>query len=219
LVCPLPSYGLLKKGDIMKPEKQSKPKQDTFKEIAPGVYSRGAIELDLRLNEPAKPSPRYKEAKTYDDIYSLLEYDISEHNEVYAVGLVVVVTLAHKLRREYTHKGFILPDVPKEPHELMNHCTTCQQIISSELQSKPSGEVEDTTEHSLPLAWNKWAGIFGVDTKTLRRFKDRGQYRFRKVSDRRWTLPISELPAEYMEKYRQATTKKPETERQIDAQI
>ena len=56
---------------------------------------------------------------------------------------------------------------------------------------------------SLPLMMKKWAYIFGVSPNTMRKLRDNGTYHFRKIDSRHWTLPIQELPAEYLEKYRQ----------------
>jgi len=59
-------------------------------------------------------------------------------------------------------------------------------------------------EQSRPLAWNKWADVFGVSETTLRKLREQKKYHFCQVSARRWTLPKHELPAEYLEKYRHA---------------
>jgi hypothetical protein len=61
-------------------------------------------------------------------------------------------------------------------------------------------------EHSLPLAWKKWADVFGVSENTLRKWRKDKKYHFNPVSKRRWTLPKNELPAEYLEKYRSHTS-------------
>jgi hypothetical protein len=70
--------------------------------------------------------------------------------------------------------------------------------------SKKNNKTPPQTEHSMPLGVKKWADIFGVSENKLREFRDSKMYHFRQVSPRRWTLPKNELPAEYLEKYRQA---------------
>ena len=68
-------------------------------------------------------------------------------------------------------------------------------------------EIENTCEHSLPLSWKQWArDVFDMDEKTLRNIRksENPIYHFRKThpKGRKWTLPIHELPAEYLERYR-----------------
>jgi hypothetical protein len=67
---------------------------------------------------------------------------------------------------------------------------------------------KEAIEHSLPLGMKRWALIFDISVNKLRQLRDDIRddkiYHFRKVSPRLWTLPKSELPAEYLEKYRQA---------------
>jgi len=58
-------------------------------------------------------------------------------------------------------------------------------------------------EYSMPMGWGKWAQIFGMSAKALRELRERQAYHFDQVSPRRWRLPLHELPAEYIEKYRQ----------------
>lgn len=67
-----------------------------------------------------------------------------------------------------------------------------------------------TRERSLPLKWNQWADVFSMSRAALRKIRDSENpaYHFRKISvnARRWTLPLSEIPAEYLMKYRKVTS-------------
>ena len=56
---------------------------------------------------------------------------------------------------------------------------------------------------SKPLSISKWATIFSVSRYTMTEWKKDGKYPFEKVSARKWTLPLSSLPAEYLQKYNQ----------------
>ncbi len=58
---------------------------------------------------------------------------------------------------------------------------------------------------SKPLPMTKWADVFGVSRRTIGRMKEDEVYPFKQVSDRKWTLPLSSLPAEYLQKYQQQT--------------
>jgi len=66
-----------------------------------------------------------------------------------------------------------------------------------------------TTERSLPLSWKQWADVFGMSTQALRdiREADNPTYHFSKTREkaRKWTLPMNELPAEYLLKYQKVT--------------
>ncbi|MCJ7634232.1 hypothetical protein MUP77_17815 [Candidatus Bathyarchaeota archaeon] len=64
-------------------------------------------------------------------------------------------------------------------------------------------------EYSLPLPMTKWAYILGVSPNTLRKMRKQKKYHFKNKSERRWTLPIHEMPAEYLEKYRQHIPQRP----------
>lgn len=55
---------------------------------------------------------------------------------------------------------------------------------------------------SRPLFMKSWAKIFGISTSTMRRMRNGKKYDFIQKSERKWSLPIDELPAEYLEKYR-----------------
>lgn len=55
---------------------------------------------------------------------------------------------------------------------------------------------------SRPLSMKKWEDIFGADKRTLRTI-----YHFHQASPRKWTLSLSELPAEYLEKYKKTIPK------------
>lgn len=58
-------------------------------------------------------------------------------------------------------------------------------------------------ELSLPMSLKNWAVIFDVGINKIRQWKDDGKYYFVQKSPRKWALPITDLPAEYLEKYRE----------------
>lgn len=67
----------------------------------------------------------------------------------------------------------------------------------------------DDKERSRPLFSKDWAYIFGLSRNKMREIREENEvYHFRQVSPRKWTLPRRELPAEYLEKYRNVTTNK-----------
>jgi len=77
------------------------------------------------------------------------------------------------------------------------------KVIAADDQGKsPSRQ---SAEMSLPLGLNKWATIFGVSVNTIRIWRDdpKSKYHFDKKSERKWSLPLKELPVEYLEKYRE----------------
>jgi hypothetical protein len=49
-----------------------------------------------------------------------------------------------------------------------------------------------------------WGKIFRLSTNKLRviRKSENPKYHFQQATKRRWTLPLSELPAEYLVKFR-----------------
>jgi len=70
-------------------------------------------------------------------------------------------------------------------------------------QTEPPGTVKkDNVKISRPLFPKQWASVFGVSTSTIRRWKKDKTYSFTKMSERKWALPIQELPAEYLQKYK-----------------
>jgi hypothetical protein len=60
--------------------------------------------------------------------------------------------------------------------------------------------------YSLPLPMTKWAIILGVSENKLRELRKEKKYHFDQISKRKWRLPKHEIPAEYLEKYRQAAS-------------
>jgi hypothetical protein len=82
----------------------------------------------------------------------------------------------------------------------MEYLSNQDKPISS---SKPKTTPTETNiEYSLPLKMTQWAKIFHVSENKLRELRDEGKYHFERLSARKWRLPKSELPAEYLEKYR-----------------
>ena len=77
------------------------------------------------------------------------------------------------------------------------------RVVKFPEPAKPRLKTNDK-EHSQPLFMTQWAYIFGISKNTMRQLRKSDQYHFRQVSQRKWTLPKEELPAEYFEKYRNA---------------
>ncbi|MBA7696836.1 hypothetical protein ES703_105488 [subsurface metagenome] len=63
---------------------------------------------------------------------------------------------------------------------------------------------------SLPLSLKKWADILKVSIGTLRAWKNepKPKYHFQSMSasSRKWRLPLNELPAEYLERYKKSVS-------------
>ena len=59
-------------------------------------------------------------------------------------------------------------------------------------------------EYSKPLGLKEWAIIFDVGRNKMREMINGSEYRFEKVGEngRKWKLLKSDIPAEYLEKYR-----------------
>lgn len=63
--------------------------------------------------------------------------------------------------------------------------------------------------YSLPLKIGQWCDIFQVSENTLRGWMETGDYHFRRIGGkegRRWALPKEELPAEYLQKFRETAS-------------
>jgi len=109
----------------------------------------------------------------------------------YAVGIA----------RKISEDNSALPPPPEEFDKLWGWCRDAQKTLDA-------GTVAET-EHTAPLSWTKWADVFGISRAALRKIRDAEKpiYHFRKTREnsRKWTLPLHELPAEYLEKYRKTT--------------
>lgn len=114
-----------------------------------------------------------------------------------------------KIRIKWPH----LTSVPKTPYELLNWCIDdgSKTLIAKKVSGKDTEpetpiKTDDTCEHSKPLSWKQWAEVFGMSRQALRdiREEENPRYRFRvtRPGARKWTLPIQDLPAEYLVKYR-----------------
>jgi|GEM_PF-3671978 len=65
----------------------------------------------------------------------------------------------------------------------------------------------ENKKHSLPLGVKAWAEVFDVGKNKMREMMNGTDYHFKKLggeNGRKWTLPLNELPAEYLEKYRKS---------------
>lgn len=70
-------------------------------------------------------------------------------------------------------------------------------------KGKSKAETIQPVEYSEPLTMEKWAQALNVSPNTLRKLRREKKYHFDKVHSRGWRLPKHELPAEYLEKFRQ----------------
>jgi len=61
-------------------------------------------------------------------------------------------------------------------------------------------------ECSKPLFPKDWAKIFGVHRNQIYKYQKEKTYHFTKKSERKWVLPLNELPAEYLQKYRNVSS-------------
>jgi len=58
-----------------------------------------------------------------------------------------------------------------------------------------------SASRSRPLSRNQWKDIFGIGKNKMGELIKGDQYHFEPVGQRKWTLPVNELPAEYLAKY------------------
>ncbi len=81
------------------------------------------------------------------------------------------------------------------------------QIVQNELGFL-KGDSKPTDKMSLPLSLKKWASIFDCSINVVREWKNdpKSPYHFEKIGGRKWRLPLKELPAEYLEKYKNPPT-------------
>jgi len=81
---------------------------------------------------------------------------------------------------------------------------------------EPKHLEKETTKCSLPLKIGQWCDIFRVSENTLRGWMETDDYHFRRIggkNGRRWVLPEKELPAEYLQKFKEtASPDKPKTQ-------
>jgi len=70
----------------------------------------------------------------------------------------------------------------------------------------PAAQRKQPLEMSRPLSLTQWKDILNVSINKVREWKNdpKSVYHFKKMSDRKWSLPLTELPAEYLEKYRKS---------------
>lgn len=76
------------------------------------------------------------------------------------------------------------------------------------LDKTPTSQKNQPLKLSRPLSLQQWSSIFGVSINKVREWKNDpiSPYHFQKMSERKWSLPLNELPAEYLEKYRKSTS-------------
>jgi len=93
-------------------------------------------------------------------------------------------------------------------NQLQNIAENITKDLAAETPSPvtPKGETIPPTEYSLPLMMKKWGYIFGISPNKLRELRRNKTYHFDKVHSRGWRLPKHEIPAEYLEEYRQHTS-------------
>jgi hypothetical protein len=148
----------------------------TFKELAETLKDHFSVNTDVEGEVNMSPNA--------------LNYDVT-------AARLAFVRLKAENRRD---------DLPKEiPTDLIDLLSLCEYAVQDKSESKKDTATKNI-EHSFPLGVKSWARIFGISENKLRELRDGKTYHFRKVSPRLWTLPKSELPAEYLEKYRQATS-------------
>ena len=74
------------------------------------------------------------------------------------------------------------------------------------LDETPAAQQNQRPKMSRPLGLKKWAYILNASINKVRDWRDdpKSKYHFDKVSDRKWRLPLNELPAEYLDNYRKS---------------
>ncbi len=93
------------------------------------------------------------------------------------------------------NRYFIEQTNPKD----FNSSEAILRLLAKEAGGRPGNQ----KEYSKPLSQKAWADIFEMSRNKMSELMKGKQYHFKKISDRKWVLPKNELPAEYLEKYRQ----------------
>jgi len=93
------------------------------------------------------------------------------------------------------NRYFIEQTNPKD----FNSSEAILRLLAKEAGGRPGNQ----KEYSKPLSQKEWADIFEMSRNKMSELMKGKQYHFKKISDRKWVLPKNELPAEYLEKYRQ----------------
>jgi hypothetical protein len=83
--------------------------------------------------------------------------------------------------------------------------STGTRYVSLASTSRFKDDKKEETKYSKPLFPKDWAKIFNVHRNQIYKYNKEQVYHFRKISKRKWALPLNELPAEYLEKYRNIT--------------
>jgi hypothetical protein len=87
-------------------------------------------------------------------------------------------------------------------------------FVKDYLQTKPK------EEQSKALSMKQWGKILELSTNELRKIRksENPIYHFQQATPRRWTLPMSELPVEYLEMYRYTVANRENRLKQAGAQ-
>lgn len=175
-------------------------------------------EVSLELTEIILP--RFEEflVKIKDGFKALQKLKLDNSTRTEAFGMLkhlhdVGVSLVAKFKKHESTLLFVrdLKIYFSDHCELTMLCRRLDEfkvrmgIEPVERNSKKAKKTVPKTEYSLPLPMTKWAVILGVSENTLRDLRKDKKYHFDQVSPRKWRLPKQEIPAEYLEKYRQTT--------------
>jgi len=109
---------------------------------------------------------------------------------------------ASQLRAEYYTNGGTIDfrPMPNNLLEIENWLTDTKRAFQGNRNNQ-----SDNTGDSMPLGQINWADIFHVSTNTVRNWirneDENRQYHFKQVSARKWVLPKSDIPVEYLANY------------------
>jgi len=161
-----------------------------FKKIVEGTKFSLQLRPDIE---------RICKTKTISDCIKLLKKILPnwlccqmQHPEVARYLLIPIHFWLTELRAECPSE---IPPIPSDLLGIQDWITDTERALKRK---------EKKEEQSKPLSMKDWGKIFKLSPNKLREIREskKPKYHFQQVSKRRWTLPKSELPAEYLEKFR-----------------
>jgi len=78
--------------------------------------------------------------------------------------------------------------------------------VLTDKEKNGGNKLKLSVESSKPLFPKDWAKIFGVHRNQIYKYEKEKIYHFTKKSERKWVLPLNELPVEYLQKYRNVSS-------------
>ena len=129
-----------------------------------------------------------------------LAKDLKQEVNLHIEKIVKYATELMAKRLRLTEPNTELANLEKTQSEVKKEYEAEVDLYVASLLCKPPGK---GVPMSKALSSAKWGVIFGVSRSTMRRWREEKKYPFVPISERKWSLPISKLPGEYLLKYEQ----------------